>query len=191
MDFLIPVPSKEALVPLAGLGLIVLIFFPRIKGMMELNVLRSITDICGPLTDVNPRPIYSKQNYLEAAQSVQRALAHNHRAKNWSIKVVQIPDPIEKAIRVTGNTTMAPSLNATPTTVQSDPKAAKLPMQMTVQVDVYQAGSGSRIVWKYIPADPSEFQRRVQMSDRNVGLLMGRTNYSMIRQLHAKGTPQS
>lgn len=180
------VPRQELWIPLLCLGLFLLVFFPRLRGLMETTMLEQLTELTGPLTDVNPKPVYSRQNYLEGAKSVQRALAHNYKATNWSIKVVQVEDPIEKAIRVIGTSILGPALVHTPTTIQSDPKAPTKTMAMTIHVDVHQVTDGCRIVWKYIPEDASEFQRRVQLNDRNLRLLLGRTNYSIIKQLHAK-----
>ncbi|HMY55043.1 MAG TPA: hypothetical protein PLC15_22630 [Candidatus Obscuribacter sp.] len=178
--------DQKILVPAGCLVLFLLIFFPRLKNMMEITVLKELTAMVGPPTDVNPREVYSKQNYLEAAKSVQRALAHNYKATNWTIKVVTIEDPIERAIRVTGNSFLAPATVATPNTVQGDGKAALKSMAITVQVDVFHLPGGSRTIWKYSPADPTEYQRRVQLGDRNVTLLLGRTNYSLMRELHAR-----
>ena len=184
MNFIIP--NQDALVLAGCIALFLLIFYPRLMSMMELTVLRQLTEIVGPLTNVNPRPVYSKQNYLEGAKSVQRALAHNYKATNWSIKVVTIEDPIEKSIRVTGRSVLAPATNTTPNTLQSDGRAAVRAMPIVVQVDIFHEPGGCRVIWKYSPEDPTEYQRRVQMNDRSVNLLLGRTNYSIIRELHAR-----
>lgn len=182
----IPLTTQELLVLAGCIVLFLLIFYPRLMSMMEMTVLRQLTELVGKPTDVNPRPVYSKQNYHEGAKSVQRALAHNFKATNWSIKVVTIEDPIEKSIRVTGRSVLAPSTNTTTNTPSSDPRKGERPMPIVVQVDVFHESGGSRIVWKYSPEDPTEFQRRVQMNDKSVSLLLGRTNYSMIRELHAR-----
>ncbi|MBN8661804.1 MAG: hypothetical protein J0M35_15665 [Candidatus Obscuribacter phosphatis] len=189
MEFALP--PQDYLIAAGCLVLFLLIFGGRLKNMMEMTVLKELTGMVGDPTNVHPTQVFSKQNYHEAAKSVQRALAHNYKATNWSIKVVTIEDPIERSIRVTGNSWLAPATNTTPNTLQAQDRqqAAVSNMPIVVQVDIFDYQGGSRIIWKYSPSNPSEYQRRVQLGDRNVSLLLGRTNYSLIKELHARRTP--
>ncbi len=164
-------------------GLFVLLFaVPRLWAVIELNLLRTITEpLMGKIAHL-PVAIQSKQEYRAAAASVQKALTRSHRNFKYHIKVINIVDPIETSIRVEGVTDIALSRVAQVTSQYKDTsKTTKI--MMTVRVDVTKYGEGSKIVWRYLPSDPSLFQSQTQIHDPNIDYLLARTNYMLMSHL--------
>ncbi|CAN5376166.1 hypothetical protein BH11CYA1_BH11CYA1_38430 [soil metagenome] len=163
---------------------IFVLFFavPRLWAVIELNLLRTINEpLMGKVPHL-PVGIQSKQEYRVAAASVQKALTRNHRNFKYHIKVINIVDPIEASIRVEGVTDISLSRKAHATSQYKDTsKTTKI--MMTVRVDVTKYGDGSKIVWRYLPSDPSLFQSQVQIHDPNIDYLLARTNYVLMSHL--------
>jgi len=109
-------------------------------------------------------------------------LTRSHRNFKYHIKVINIVDPIETSIRVEGVTDIALSRVAQVTSQYKDTsKTTKI--MMTVRVDVTKYGEGSKIVWRYLPSDPSLFQSQTQIHDPNIDYLLARTNYVLMSHL--------
>jgi len=87
------------------LAFVVLVIVPRLRNFFELQFLRSINRPKLGQVDHTPGPILSEQSYIEGSKSVQRALAYGNYATRWSLKVVVVSEPIEKAERVIGHVT--------------------------------------------------------------------------------------
>jgi hypothetical protein len=169
---------------LTGLAFVVLVIVPRLRNFFELQFLRSVTKPkLGPV-DHTPAAILSEQNYRDGSNSVQRALAYGNYASRWNIKVVQVSEPIEKAIRVIGNVTTPAIKGALVPRSSADSKEETISIKL--EIDVKQRGTGCYVTWHYYPSDPALFERQAQISDHRLQLLLLRTNYHIMHELSKK-----
>ncbi len=153
---------------------------PRLLFYMELRRLNDATVKYLGTTAYLPKPMVSKQHMAEAARSVQKALAKRHGDFRWLIKVHESRDSIEKAVRVEGFVPVS-KLDELNESYSNKPGAQALDIKITV--DIYQSSTGSRIVWKYMPNNASEFQRRQQIFDPAVNFLLSHTNFALMTEL--------
>jgi hypothetical protein len=181
MNYIYPYQLAAALVLLA---FVVLVLVPRLRNFFELLVLRSI---CRPRlgeVDHTPSAILSEQSYVYASKSVQRALAYGNYATRWSLKVVEVSEPIEKAIRVIGNVTTPAIKGALVPRSSENSKEENITIKL--EIDVKQQGTGSYVTWHYYPSDPALFERQAQIADSRLQLLLLRTNYHILHELSKK-----
>jgi hypothetical protein len=173
-------PYQIAIV-LIGLAFVVLVILPRLKNFFELQYLAWVTHPkLGPV-DHTPAAIMSKQSYLEGSKSVQRALAYGTYANRWSLKVIEVPEPIEKAIRVVGHVTTPAIKGGLVPNSSADSREENISIKL--EVDVKQRGTGCFITWHFYPSDPALFERQQQISDFRLQLLLLRTNYHLLKEL--------
>ena len=153
---------------------------PRLLFYMELRRLNDATVKYLGTTSYLPKPLASKQHMLDAARSVQKALAKRHGDFRWAIKVHESRDNIEQAVRIEGFVPVD-KLDELNESYAKKPGAKTLDIKITV--DIYQSTNGSRVVWKYMPNDASEFQRRQQVFDPAVNFLQSHTNFALMTEL--------
>lgn len=169
--------------PVLVLLLFVLFALPKASGMFFLQHMRSVTRARLGEVDWLPQPVESKQHFKIASSSVQRALSAHHANFHYNIKVVNVPDPIEQAIRVEGVTTIKLARKSNLQTRFENSGTSATTLQMVVRVDVSQFGDHSKITWRFLPSDPSLFQAQTQIHDPNVDYLVARTNYAILKEL--------
>jgi hypothetical protein len=166
------------------LAFVVLVIIPRLRNFFELRVLRGITQpVLGPV-DHTPTAIISEQSYIEGSKSVQRALAYGNYATRWNLKVIEVSEPIEKAIRVVGNVTTPAIKGALVPRSSADSKEENISIKL--EIDVKQRGVGCYVTWHYYPSDPALFERQAQISDFRLNLLLARTNFHIMHELGKK-----
>ena len=163
------------------LAFVVLVIIPRLKNFLEMQYLSWVTQPKLGDVDHTPLPVTSKQSYIEASKSVQRALAYGSYAVRWSLKVIEVSEPIEKAIRVVGNVTTPSMKGALVPNSSSESKLEHISIKL--EVDVKQRGQGSYITWHFYPDDPALFERQAQIRDFRLHLLLLRTNFHLMKEL--------
>jgi hypothetical protein len=156
------------------------VMVPRLLFFMDLWRLNHATVRHLGTTAYLPKPIASRQQMHDASCAVQRALSRRQRNFRWLIKVHQSRDSIEQAVRIEG---VVPVGNLTELNESYFGKAGNQALDIKITVDIYKDQNGSRIVWKYMPNDPSEFQRRRQVFDPAVSFLLSHTNFALLTEL--------
>jgi hypothetical protein len=154
------------------------VMVPRLLFFMELRRMNDATIRYLGSTAFMPKPVASKQHMLDASRSVQKALSKRVGDFRWMIKVHEHRDSIEKAVRIEG---FVPVDKLTELNEQHKKGAHQLDLKITV--DIYQVEGGSTIVWKYMPNNSGEFQRRQQVFDPAVSFLLSHTNFSLMTEL--------
>jgi hypothetical protein len=173
--------SFQLAASLLGIAFVVLVIVPRLKRFLEMKYLSMTTRPRLGEHDHLPGPVNSPQSYVEASKSVQRALAYGSYASRWSLKVVEVPEPIEKAIRIIGNVATPAIKGSLVPNSSADSKMEFIHIKL--EVDVKQRGQGSYITWHFYPSDPALFERQQQISDFRLHLLLLRTNYHLMKEL--------
>jgi hypothetical protein len=163
------------------LAFIVLVIVPRLRNFFELQVLRGITHPKLGQVDHTPAAILSKQSYIQGSKSVQKALAYGNYATRWSIKVVEVSEPIEKAIRVIGHVTTPAIKGALVPRSSADSKEENIAIKL--EIDIKQRGTGCYVTWHFYPSDPALFERQAQIADFRLNLLLARTNFHIMHEL--------
>jgi hypothetical protein len=166
------------------LAFVVLVIVPRLRNFFELQFLRGVTRPVLGEVDHTPGPIISKQSYIEGSKSVQRALAYGTYANRWNLKVIEVSEPIEKAIRVVGHVTTPAIKGALVPRSSADSKEENITIKL--EIDVKQRGVGCYVTWHFYPDDPALFERQAQISDFRLNLLLARTNYHIMHELGKK-----
>jgi len=166
------------------LAFVVLVILPRLRNYFELQFLRGVIRPKLGKVDHTPGPVLSEQSYREGSKSVQRALAYGNYASRWSIKVVEVSEPIEKALRIIGHNT-TPALKG-PLVPRSSADSKEENISIKLEIDVKQRGTGCYVTWHFYPSDPALFERQAQISDFRLNLLLARTNYHIMRELAKK-----
>ena len=173
--------SFQLVASLLGIAFVVLVILPRLKRFLEMKFLSMATHAKLGVQDHLPGPVSSPQSYIEASKSVQRALAYGSYATRWSLKVVEVSQPIEKAIRIIGNVATPAITGSLVPNSSADSKMEHIHIKL--EVDVKQRGQGSHITWHFYPSDPALFERQQQISDFRLHLLLLRTNYHLMKEL--------
>jgi len=154
---------------------------PRLLFYMELRRLNDATVRYLGTTSCLPRPIVSRQHMLIAANSVQKALAKRQRDFRWNIKVDNGLNNLQPTMRIVG---LMPIDKLEEFNESQSKTATSLDIKITV--DIYHHATGSEIVWKYMPNNASEFQRRQQVFDPAVNYLLSNTNFQLLKELGHK-----
>ncbi len=166
------------------LAFVVLVVVPRLRNFFELQFLRSVTRPTLGQVDHTPAAILSEQSYIDGSKSVQRALAYGNYASRWSLKVVEVSEPIEKALRIIGHNTTPAIKGALVPRSSADSKEENISIKL--EIDVKQRGTGCYVTWHYYPSDPALFERQAQIADFRLNLLLARTNYHIMHELGKK-----
>lgn len=181
MNYIYQYQLAAALVLLA---FVVLVLVPRLRNFFELLVLRGLCHPRMGSVDHTPAAILSQQSYIDGSKSVQRALAYGNYATRWSLKVVEVSEPIEKAIRVLGHVT-TPAIKGA-LVPRSSENSREENITIKLEIDVKQQGTGCYVTWHYYPSDPALFERQAQIADARLQLLLLRTNYHIMHELDKK-----
>jgi hypothetical protein len=158
------------------------VMLPRLIFFLELRRLNDLTVRYLGTTSYLPKPILSHQHMIDASHSVQKALSQRSRDFRWMIKVHEHRDNIEQAVRIEGFVPVdkLAELN------ESQTNRSGQSLDIKITVDIYQRACGSEIVWKYMPNNASEFQRRRQVFDPAVSFLLTHTNFALMTELAHK-----
>lgn len=169
----------EVLLNTIALVALSIMMVPRLLFYMELRRLNDATTRYLGTTACLPRPVVSKQHMLSASRSVQKALAKRVRDFRWNIKVLEQRDNIQPTVRIEGFMPVdkLAELN------ESQARTTDKQLDIKITVDIYQHKNGSEIVWKYMPNDPSEFQRRQQIFDPAINFVLSNTNFQLLKEL--------
>jgi len=163
------------------LAFVMLVIVPRLRNFFELQFLRGVIRPVLGEVDHTPRPFESKQSYIDGAKSVQRALAYGKYATRWNIRVIEVSEPIEKAIRVVGNVSTPAIKGALVPRSSAESKEENISIKL--ECDIKQRGTGCFVSWHYYPSDSALFERQAQISDFRLNLLLARTNFHIIHEL--------
>jgi len=166
------------------LAFVVLVIVPRLRNFFELQFLRSVIRPKLGQVDHTPGPVLSEQSYIEGSKSVQRALAYGNYATRWSLKVVVVSEPIEKAERVIGHVTTPAIKGSLVPRSSADSKEEHISIKL--ECDIKQRGTGCYVTWHFYPSDPALFERQAQIADPRLDLLLARTNYHIMHELGKK-----
>jgi hypothetical protein len=159
------------------------VLVPRLLFFMELRRLNHATVRYLGTTAYLPKPIMSKQHMHIASRSVQKALSKRVRDFRWMIKVHDSHDSIEQAVRIEG---FVPIDKLAELNKSHSNKLGAQTLDIKITVDIYKRQDGSQIVWKYMPNNASEFQRRQQVFDPAVSFLLSHTNFALMTELAHK-----
>ncbi len=159
------------------------VILPRLNFYLQLRQLNIATVRQLGNTACFPKPIKSRQSFHIACKSVQKGLAKNKGNFRWMIKLQNNRDGIEQAVRIEG---FLPAGRQADFNNSLTSARCQTSYDLKITVDVYKNSDGSEIVWKYLPSDSSEFQRRQQVFDYASNFILMRTNFDLLKALQQR-----
>lgn len=155
---------------------------PKILFQISLRRLNKSTVGHLGATAYKPKTMVSRMPFDRAVVSVKRALVKKKRAFGWIIREHQTRNAKQQAIQIEG---YVPAAQIAELSQTADRKFGPA-VDIKIRVDIYERGEGTEIVWKYLPNNATESQKRHELLDPRFNALLWETNSELLSQLNPK-----
>jgi hypothetical protein len=129
-----------------------------------------------------PKHMVSRQPLALAVKSVKKALARKTRDFGWIVREHQARSAKSQAVHIEGFVPAAKIAELS----QSTDNAYGPAVDIKIRVDIYERPEGTEIVWKYLPNNASDTQKRQELLDPRFNSLLWHTNSELLSALNPK-----
>jgi hypothetical protein len=155
---------------------------PKILFQISLRRLNKSTVGHLGATAYKPKHMVSRQPLALAVKSVKKALAKKKRAFGWIVREHQARNAKRKAVHIEGYVPAAHLAELS----QSADKTYGPAVDIKIRVDIYERAEGTEIVWKYLPNNATDWQKRHEVLDPRFNSLLWHTNSELLSALNPK-----
>jgi hypothetical protein len=133
-------------------------------------------------TAYKPKHMVSRQPLELAVKSVRKALAKKKSHFGWIVREHAARSAKSQAVHIEGYVPAAKIAELS----QSAEKTSGAAADIKIRVDIYERPEGTEIVWKYLPNNPADSHKRLEVLDPRFNSLLWHTNSELLSALNPK-----